>query len=324
MEDNLLKELSQYVLVIPLNDEATEELLSFCERQLEHIGINRFSELVLCAILKRRDDKLHESLSEYAIDKESLSALPLEVLEPIIAQYLFMEAIDREEDALKKSVYGLMLMNAMLLVVKRAGNIACPKKLVEYYDTYRDYLIHERSYKTENRNDLINDYFKNHVDKEAFKTEAKDKVYELKSVFFDAARYRYDELKSTLIGGHENANAYVRAYQIVNDLVAKSPWVFVEQEAEQTLLELIGDGDEDKRTTIEQIVKDISEAGLEVENTSYTPTSVLLQFMTDHTDGVEAVGKATLTPLEFAVYVYYELLSEKILEQYIEEEENEA
>lgn len=321
MEDNLLKELSQYVLVIPLDDETTEELSAFCEAQLQHIGVERFSELVMCAILKQRDEKLHDALAEYAKDKETLSALPLEVLEPIIAQYLFMEAINQEEDSLKKSVYSLMLMNAMLIVVKRVGNVACPKKLVEYYNTYKNFLTEERTYETNNKNDLINDYFKNYVDKDAFKTEAKDKLHDLKGVFFDAARYRYDALKGQLIGSHESDNAFVRAYQIVCDLVKNTPWVFVEQEAEETLLGLIGEAGENVHSTIDQITHDVKEVDPDIEDGDFQPSSVLLNYMSGGIDGREAIGKVTLTPLEFAVYLYYELLCEKILEQYIEEDE---
>ena len=326
MEDNLLQKLSLDVLVIPLSDDAVKDLEQFCTEELEAVTPKRISQLILCSILKSHDVSLHQQLEKYVQDKESLLGLPLNVIEPIISEYVVLKAIDEEEDSQKSALYALMLRNAILLVVKGKGNIACPEEVAGCFNLYHKLLEAEYTFTTDGACDLINDYFSNHVGKESFSTTAKDKLKELKSVFYDAAKHRYDQLLKELSKSDEENNHYVKAYQTAKMLIDDSPWLFIEKQAEKSLWNLVN---EKKTETmcqpLSEIMTSIQEKNENIIDEEFDSTSVLLTLIS----GGEACYKDVnlmnmkFTPMEFAIYIYYEMLTEKLMKHIGKEAEDE-
>lgn len=325
MKDNLLQELSKDVLVIPLSDDAVKALEQFCVEEKAKVTSEKVSQLILCSILKTQDEELHQRLAEYAKDKNVLSGLPIQVMEPFIAEYLVLQAIDNEDDPLNAAVYSLMLKNAMILVVKGTGMIANPQAVAACYQQYKELLDDEYTYATDNSCDLINDYFSNHVGKESYNTTAKDKVKELRCVFYDASLYRYEQLKKAIEVEMKDKASYVKAYLAAHGLINGTPWLFIEKDAGHTLWALMGGTKaEIERKTLAEIRADIQATEEYDGDMNYEPTSVLLNFLSGKEDAYQGqrLADIRLTPMEFAIYTYYELLAEEILTRYIRKEDN--
>ena len=74
---------------------------------------------------------------------------------------------------------------------------------------------------------------------------------------------------------------------------------------------LVGLKDDKKRKKISKIIDDIFQAGYGFDDT-YSETSVLLWMISGEEQGM--VGDLILPVKDFAVYLYYEMLTEKIID----------
>ena len=324
MKNNLLKKLTQDIFVIPLPTSAIEELETFCEKQIDDMTVQQFQSLILCAVLKQSDEELHQQLGEFASDKEVLKEIPLHVLEPAIAECIVLEYITNEKDTLLKAVYSLMLKNAMLLVIKGGEAIAYPQAVMDIYDTYDQFIQQERTFKSDGACDFINDYFDNHFGRDSYTTSAKDKLQELRCIVYDAACFRYDKLKKSLRQTSKTGNVFVDVYHLVKKLVNETPWLFVEQEAAKTIWDLTENLYNESKKSLNEVASDIQKVDENIAKQEYNKSSVILNVISGYETIYQDANprQIELTPIEFAIYLYYELLVEKMLKKYIREGES--
>lgn len=324
MEDNVLKQMSEDVLVIPFSDEIVEKLEEFSRTQLDYVGYERISELIICFVAKKHDERLLKDLVQYIELNECLWGLPVTVVEPIIAEYIVLLSINEAESDFERIIYSLMLKNSILLVVKGYGYLSYPKSVINTYNLYSNHLEETKTFESENTVNLINELLSIDIDKSSYSFSSKEKKMELKSIFYDAAVYRYNELLNHLTDQIIEDDIYLRVYKVVKSLIEETPWLYIDRHPERTLKTLICKlSPTDHRKKLGEVINLISKN--EDFDEEYDATSVLLNMMAGEKEYYTHVwnNDAELTIAEFAVYMYYELLTEKLLEMAIEQKKKE-
>lgn len=313
MEDNVLKRMSEDVLVIPFSNEIVEKLEEFCSVQADNINYEKLSKLTICFIAKIFNENLHKDLVQYIEKHEILRGLPIKVLEPIIAEYIVLLSINKTESDFKRTIYSLMVKNSVFLVVKGYGYLTYPQAVIDTYDLFLTHIEENKTFKSENTINLIDEFLNTDIDKSNYSFAAKEKKAELKAVFYDAARYRYDNLVNRLANQVIEGDIYLKAYKIIKSLIENTPWIYIDKHPERTIKilmqKLAPKGTQRKLANIITVISENNEF-----NRDYDHTSVLLNVMAGKTYYTQVWNNsAELTLAEFAIYLYYELLTEKLL-----------
>lgn len=131
----------------------------------------------------------------------------------------------------------------------------------------------------------------------------------LRLVFKESELYRIERLlMSEDIQKIENP--FERVYVGLRKMFDGLPYYYYDLDLSRIIGLLIGSMDGKKRKKLSNIVNDIVQSGYVVDD-AYCETSVILGMIDGKEEGV--VGDIMLSIKEFAVYLYYEILTEKII-----------
>lgn len=314
-----LKKMSQDVLVMPFSDEIATALHEFCMTQTEDIDYSKMSELIMSMLSRTDEMDLYHKVFDYLTDKEIGLGFDLKVIVPILTEYIILLSIEEEEDSESQAVYSLMLKNALLGVVKGNAKVANVEGVAKCYGIYKDFLSDDKSYEIGNGNDLIEKVLDNEEETISFDEEGE--IDKLKSLIFDASCYRYQKLKEELEG--DGDTDVQKVFNLVATLVSQTPWIYVEDDISNSLDELFGKLEiQEQSFSLREIVEELQANSDDDANNEYNPTSLILCLINKNNVGLGLMDdNVKITLKEFAIYLYYEMLTEYFLDNINHEEE---
>lgn len=307
-----LKKMSQDVLVMPFSDEIATALHEFCMTQTENIDYSKMSELIMSMLSRTDETDLHHKVFDYLTDNEIGLGFDLKVIVPILAEYIILLSIEDEEDSESQAIYSLMLKNALLGVVKGNAKVANVEGMAKCYGIYKDFLNVDKTYEEDNGNDLIEKVLDNKG--EAIRFDEAGEIDKLKSLIFDASCYRYQKLKEDMEG---NGDTDVKeVFNLVDTLVSQTPWIYAEDDISNSLDELFGKLKiQDISFSLREIVEELKTNSENDVNNEYNTTSLILRLINKENVGLGLMDdNVKITLKEFAIYLYYEMLTEYFLD----------
>lgn len=314
-----LKKMSQDVLVMPFSDDIAAVLHEFCMTQTEDIDYRKMSELIMSMLSRTDETDLYHKVLGYLTDKEIGLGFDLKVIVPILTEYIILLSIEEEENSEIQAVYSLMLKNALLGVVKGNAKVANLEGMVKSFDIYKDFLNDDKSYEEGNGNELIEKVLNNKGKNISFDEDGE--IDKLKSLVFDASCYRYQKLKEHMeCDGDTDVQ---KTFNLVDTLVSQSPWIYAEDDISNSLDELFGKLEiQDKSFNLREILEELQTNSDDDADNEYNPTSLILRLINKEKVGLGLMDdNVKLTLKEFAIYLYYEMLTEYFLDNGNHEEE---
>ena len=314
-----LKKMSQDVLVMPFSDEIAAALHEFCMTQTEDIDYCKMSELIMSMLSRTDETDLYHKVFDYLTDKEIVLGFDLKVIVPILTEYIILLSIEEEEESESQVVYSLMLKNALLGVVKGNAKAANLEGIAKCYDIYKDFLNDDKSYEEDNGNDLIEKVLDNEGETISF--DDAGEIDKLKSLIFDASCYRYQKLKEDMEG--DGDTDVKKVFNLVDTLVSQTPWIYVEANISNSLRELFEKLEiQDKSFCLRNIVEELKTNSEDDADNEYNSTSLILRLINKENVGLGLMDdNVKITLKEFAIYLYYEMLTEYFLDNSNHEEE---
>lgn len=317
-KDDLIK-MSQDVLVMPFSDEIAAALHEFCMTEIEDIDNNKMSELIMSVLTRTDESDLYHKVLDNLTDKDIDLGFDLKVIVPILTEYIILFSIEEEKDSERQTVCSLMLKNALLGAIKGNAKVANAEGMAKCFGIYKNMLNEYKSYEKSDGNDLIEKILDNKEITISFDEEGE--TDKLKSLIFDASRFRYQKLKENMEA--EGNTEVKKVYNMVDALVSQTPWIYVEDDISNSLDELFGKLEiQDKTFSLREIVEELQSNTDDDADNGHNPTSLILRLINKENVGLGLMDdNVKITLKEFAIYLYYEILTEYFLNNRNNEEE---
>lgn len=308
VDKNVLRQMSQEVLVIPFSDEMAETLVQFCDSQVENISWERIDELVMAFVTRNNDEKLKTGLDNFLESDYDSTSMATSSMLPVIEEYIVLKAIGQCEDEEEKALYSLLLKNALVLAVKGDGFVALPGVLTNVFNCYSDFLAQNKVFDGEDEdNEVIAVLLDADDDTFADKLSEADKGV-LRAIVYDAAQHRHARFIGALLLDADNLP--LRIYQLAKRLVDDSVWKYIDRNVATTLKKLLGKYRETE-ITLREIKASVKEVAVENDE-EYQSTSVLLRLLSGDDEDIELSDDTIFRADELALYLYYEFLAERM------------
>lgn len=314
MDKSVLLKMSQEVLVIPFEEDIADFLDKFCRDQINGVDYDRMAELILCSILKNKDAEIAEALTKYMKENNLQGRLSAEVILPVIQEYIVLLIIDEAETDGQRATFSLMLKNALLGVVKGEGQVMQADNVISTFGIYKQYLDEEKTFKADNANELLPSFLDAAPETSKFELKGEDGKAKMKSLMYDAACYRYQQFINNLVITEEEV--VLKVYRFVEMLVNESPWMYADKRPAQSIKKLfekleIGNA----KIEIKDIISDLKPCFSE-SDVEYNDTSILLCLLKGDEDIFNILKDGNQIDLmDFAVYLYYELQTERMMKE---------
>ena len=314
MDKSVLLKMSQEVLVIPFEENIASMLDDFCRSQMSGVDYDRMAELIFCFLLRRNDEDIEGALLQYMEDHELQGKLSAQVIMPVLIEYIVLLLIDEAETEGQKATFSLMLKNALLGVVKGVGRVICPEVILPTFGKYTMYLDEEKTFEENEAERLLPKFLDAPSETTQFVFKEAGDAAKIKSLMFDAASYRYQNLVDnlTLIEGSD----INKVFDLVVNLVNESPWMFVDKKPAQTIKKLfVKLGIDNITVEIKDIVAELTPIYAESEMV-FNSTSIILSLIKGKEDICNVMSDGNKIELmDFSVYLYYELQAERMMEE---------
>ena len=303
-----LKNLLQRTLVVPYVEEEIECLEKVCEEYVndEEFNDDTVADLAIMVLTHTTDEHIKKKLYKlYEMQKGESLTMPRPVCEALAA-YILYKAISNGETA-----NNLALLNCMVIMNKRWEHTpfselfgACIDRSLKEVDRLsRMEVVDDVDFLTKlfsNNNELENTAFDI------------DKLNIVKQLARDAWYYRTHEYINS--ESLKQYGTYAKVYVALEQIVSTMPWNFLNNRVIDQIKEIVPNTNA-KILTIEEIA-DMVRPLYDKTKELICHSSLLLHVIADkeHRAVSWPFMKTTLTVREFAVYLYYELILEKYLD----------
>lgn len=312
--------MSQEVLVIPFEENIASMLDEFCRSQMSGVDYDRMAELIFCFLLRKNDEDIEGALLQYMEDHDLQGKLSARVIMPVLIEYIVLLLIDEAETEGQKATFSLMLKNALLGVVKGVGHVICPEVILPIFGKYMMYLDEEKTFVENEAERLLPRILDAPSETTQFVFKETGDATKIKSLMYDAASYRYQNLVDNL--KLTEGSVIGKVFDLVDNLANESPWMYVDRKPAQTIKKLfVKQGIDNITVEINDIVDELTPIYVESE-TVFNSTSIILNLIKGEEDICKVMSDGNKIKLmDFAVYLYYELQAERMMEENKIEEE---
>lgn len=306
-----LKKMLSNKTAIPYNDEIIQTLADACDSYNVEDCLETISELTKAFISGIIPSGFRNHIQNAIEGNEPVIIVPNEAL-VCLAQYAALTRIQEEEDSLKQSVYATMLMNYML-VLRNQFEIIPNKE--EILSVYKYHLAHYIS-SHDNTKIGTSSKLRSRVPRiENVTSEfTADNIEEIRAVYKESAFYMlFKRLEAPEISNIENP--FVRMYCGLTDMLDNIPYFYYDISIDEVFSKICTEKELKSRKKLSSILSDIRSHTNDGEYRD--DTSVLLRAI----DKEDLDSSAWVNVLnqqfnlkEFSIYLYFEILTEKILD----------
>lgn len=301
--NKILNTMLQGTVAIPYKDSMIDAIDQACRSYKSKDLYCLMEEMVECFLL----DKISENFKLHLETVLKIKLLPENVIKKI-AQYRCYIIVMEESNALRQSILATILMNYIFAIRGDLNKLEHADLIVKLYNYHLSHYI-ERidQVETEENTPIIEKIATSDNVVESLEDEdATDD--QLKIIAKQAAFYRYGKILES-VDIQSIDDSYLRIYRGLTTLVNSMDYLYYNYSVMEAIKKLLKGNEFNKRKKLSSIVASISNDDEMKYNTS---SSVLLRLM----DGEDvSSAKETLLPIkEFAVYLYFELLLERVIQ----------
>lgn len=296
-------------VAIPYDNELLTQLVTICRSYKENDLFVKIDECSLSFITGVVSEDFSDYVANTLKDNDSeLTTLPTNVIARLSLFSVYLTVLE-ESDDLKQHLYATMFMNAMILAKGRWNELSNEVVIREIYKFHiTNYLSEHDTTGEVLSTSIISIIAKFRTGNDENKLN-KLQIKDLQTIAKDAAYYRCDELlkNQELLN---ISNPFVRVYSIITRLVDSYQYLYYNYDAEAYIIQSANG--EKKNKMLSNILKDIEPLSRDIN----TGTSVLLRLINkEQVKNSDFLLQRKLNVIEFGLYLYYELLTEQMIEK---------
>lgn len=312
MNDILNNILMQSGLIIPLEEEEVEMLSKACSNFIneESFSFSVFEDLVSCYLNKQDSKKLNASIENFMLMNEGIQrTYPLCVSHALVFYCIY---ISIEECGSKKTqaIRSLALQNAMLQIHGKWDTLKFADLLCSLYFKSTEYLgnlyIGEKVYPRDFARSMFKDGCRVNED---IDDEMARYIQSLVLLSWDAEMLQFTEKL-------EEKNVFMRVVYVLEHYFLNKPQL-PNKDDFRCLLSMMFVGKDGKRQKFGTILSTIADSEVVLVNDIKSSSSLILietDRIASNDDGPKMLPHDfRLSPKEFFVYLYHELLLEDLL-----------
>lgn len=299
-----LNQILDGATAIPYSDTLISTLDTACHTYKIENELERVDELVVGFVTGIIPNGFKKHIEE-AMREQEFHEIPTNDVLVRLAQYIVLETILENEDELNKAICASKLMNYILVTKALKRPIPNADRLLKVYE----YHISEYLKDVDTVPEDIQTDIRTTIPAEDFPLEiSKEDADALRLIFKEAELYRIEHwLTSDEIQNIESP--FVKVYIGLSKMFDHLAYCFYNIDLKK-VIRLLLNNTKKARKKLSNIIEELVQSKCEF-NTNCSETSVILS-MIKGKNQVDS-GNVMLTIEEFAVYLYYELLTEKII-----------
>ena len=299
-----LNQILDGATAIPYSDTLISTLDTACHTYKIENELERVDELVVGFVTGIIPNEFKKHIEE-AMREQEFHEIPTNDVLVRLAQYIVLETILENEDELNKAICASKLMNYMLVTKALKRPIPDADSLLEVYE----YHISEYLKDVDTVPEDIQTDIRTTIPAEDFPLEISEEDADaLRLIFKEAELYRIEHwLTSDEIQNIESP--FVKVYIGLSKMFDHLAYCFYNIDLKK-VIRLLLNNTKKARKKLSNIIEELVQSKCEF-NANCSETSVILS-MIKGKNQVDS-GNVMLTIEEFAVYLYYELLTEKII-----------
>lgn len=292
-----LKDILTEVLVFPYEQSVVDALTDACSKFVETIELGQFEDCVLHLCLDFPASDLMQS-----INTQTGRRFPSRVYRAL-AGYVVGEALDNDSDEDDKVVFPLALRNAMKAKTDDADGIISKTIDPSSFVAVEEYWEDNIAIPSLVGEDIVTTIFDNDTWSETG-LEIEDTYDNIKTL---AKFYNREQFKKQFAGckASENQDIYAFAYQVADE-IASQDWLFTAEDPVQTLNNMELRGSAISLANIKSRIR----ANSDTVNDDIESVSVYRRYL--FANDYEQLGARRISPLNFGIAIFYELLYERL------------
>lgn len=312
--NNVLNDiLMQCGLIVPLEETKTDVLAKACSEYIgnESFSFGDFEELADCYVMNRECKELNDFVTEY-ISSNGLGNynFPKRIKCALVFYciYLAIEKCDNDKDIALRS---LSLQNVMIQVHGNWENLNYQDVLYKLYFKYDQYaegeVIGEKKYPRDFVQSMFIDSFRQG---ETISEDMSDKIQSLALIAWDAEM-------SQFIKGLKETNDFLKIQLILEHYFVNKPQIPQKEDFIELMQRIFPCGGNGQKQKIEKILKNLAETDVCLVDDIRSGSSLILHEIVNARDNEygDYLKDFELSPKEFFVYLYHELLLEDLLKE---------
>ena len=299
-----LNQILDGATAIPYSDTLISTLDTACHTYKIENELERVDELVVGFVTGIIPNGFKKHIEE-AMREQEFHEIPTNDVLVRLAQYIVLETILENEDELNKAICASKLMNYILVTKALKRPIPNADRLLKVYE----YHISEYLKDVDTVPEDIQTDIRTTIPAEDFPLEiSKEDADALRLIFKEAELYRIEHwLTSDEIQNIESP--FVKVYIGLSKMFDHLAYCFYNIDLKK-VIRLLLNNTKKARKKLSNIIEELVQSKCEF-NANCSETSVILS-MIKGKNQVDS-GNVILNIEEFAVYLYYELLTEKII-----------
>ena len=309
MNKKLLSKMLRGDVAIPYSESMVDAIDQAC-RSYENGDIYvLMDEMLECFLI----GKVSQSFKKHMEKILEMDSIPTNVVQRI-AQYRCYTMVMEEEDELKKSILATIFMNYILAVRGCFNKLTHAEIMIQLYDYHISNYI-EKNDKIETDGEIsIIEMIASADSVVEILTDEENVDKQLKSIAKQASLYRYkriiEETEIKSIG-----DPFLRVYKGLSDLIGNMDYLFYNVDVIDMINSLLTTEEQSKRKKLDSIISKISEKVNE-ELEYYTSSSIMIRLIDgDKSLFMKGLRNQSFSIKEFAIYLYFELLLERIIQK---------
>ena len=305
--------LIQCGLIVPLEETETDTLAKACSEYIsnESFSFEDFEELADCYVMNRECKELNDFVAEY-ISNNSLGNynFPKRIKCALVFYciYLAIGECDNDKDTALRS---LSLQNVMIQVHGNWGKLNYQNILYKLYFRYDQYaegeVICEKKYPRDFVQSMFTGSFRQG---ETISDDISDNIQSL-------ALMAWDEEMSQFIKGIKETNDFLKIQLILEHYFINKPQIPQRENFVELMQRIFPRGGNGQKQKIEKILKNLAETDVCLVDDIKSGSSLILHEIVNARDNEygDYLKDFELSPKEFLVYLYHELLLEDLLKE---------
>ena len=308
-----LEQILQGSLVIPLTAEQLDGLDKACHEYVEGMDYLLADRLINVFVCDKEDQDLEKEVFNVIVEKLPDVGFVPPIIYKACCMYIVWLAVNSDElDDETKAGISLMVKNAMLFNKERRKKIPAPEVMIDFYDIWSEYLQSERpevdmSASMQTASEVLTeaDFFQTHsIDDEKNKiirTWAFDSIATTMTTMFEAKR-----------GEYEQENSLMRRMTAATiDWIMNLPKMSIDTNGIKNIITLFDEDELKQQYPVSQLMDVLSEYEIPLSEGDVLDSSILIKALSND-ELSDEIGKIKLSLLEYGIYLYYELVAEKL------------
>lgn len=307
----MLKEMLNCVLIIPYEEDMISRLITINKKYADSANRQIIEDCVSAFVWGTRNDALTSFFTDQYIELYGEKLVLPQVVFYILSEYVvYFLIMDSESPCTnsEKMIYSLIVRNMMLIRKDSYNKLLAPEFIPPMYSVADQYRKKKSKMEEDSDSKITPKIFesKSFVDMNIHLSE--DHFQEIKRLSQKAENWDYKKLINSIKLQYKDKSPYISAYFSAKMLAVTPRWKYVDSTPEKTLMNILGSNL--KKEKLEKIKAELIEYDEYKSIVSKSKSSILLTYM-NSTENFAEAGNLKFSKLEFAIYIYYELILEE-------------